>query len=182
MAVPKKRIPVPEDASEFWAWAEKQTSLPSSIVFVVRAFIAQYGDGDAINAFSFGASPERTEKRGRKPKDADTPVVQTSTVHPVEKPAAEEAKAPEAVPVQMPAVTQAQPVMAQQVTAPAPMQTVSQPTTEQPVQTFVTTVSQEDNTADSILSQLSGNSNSDSSANDSASDSSEAMLASIMNI
>ena len=178
MAVPKKRIPVPEDASEFCAWAEKQTSLPSSIVFVVRAFIAQYGDGDAINAFSFGASPERTEKRGRKPKDADAPVVQ----QPVEKPAAQEAKAPEAAPVQMPAVTQAQPVMAQQVTAPAPMQTVSQPATEQPVQTFVTTVSQEDNTADSILSQLSGNSNSDSSANDSASDSSEAMLASIMNI
>lgn len=54
MAVAKKRVSIPEAAAEFWEWADQQNDIGSSLVFIVKAFINKYGNGDAICNYAFG--------------------------------------------------------------------------------------------------------------------------------
>lgn len=168
MAVPKRRVPVPEDATEFWKWAEQQTSLSASLVFVVKEYIARHGDGDAICAFSFD-SDERKERKPRAKRSEADKLERTErqmfTAKPVEKQATEQ-KAP----VQTAEVT---------ITSNHATEYTQKPVV-QPVAT-PTPVTEPETSSDDILSQLTGNSNSNIESTDN-NDAADAMLASMLNI
>lgn len=159
MAVPKKRVPIPEDASEFWAWAEQQTSLPASLVLVVKDYIARHGDGDAINAFSID---NEGGKRAKKPR--------AETLKP-DRPAAEEKTKPKSA-------------VNDSTEAAAPTAEIKKPVVQEqtaPVQDAATDAAADDS-SDSILAQLGGNSKGEEENSGSNSDDSADMLASMLNV
>lgn len=194
MAVPKKRVPIPEDAAEFWAWADKQTSLPASLVFVVKDYIARHGDGDAINAFSF----DSMEKRGRKPRNSGEAEKEVTAKPPA---AVSNARVTHDnissthgdvideiiadthdVLARSQSVVQEKPVTPAMPPEPPKPAVVPAPAAPEPITaspTPTTSVSTAENPANSILAQMGVNSNSDEG--NSSSDA-EDMLASMMNI
>lgn len=74
MAVAKKRVSIPEAATEFWNWADQQNDVGSSLVFIVKAFINKYGNGDAICNYAFG-DIRPAESKEIKKSEVSRPVV-----------------------------------------------------------------------------------------------------------